>query len=141
MVRTLHAFVSATVMVLFALSGPAVAQTAPPAPHGGAHSGHGAGHGSGHAATPANGPESEAARAFAAANARMHAGMDIAYTGDADVDFVKGMIAHHRGAVDMARIVLEHGKDPEIKKLANDIIKAQESEISMMQDWLKKRGQ
>lgn len=90
---------------------------------------------------PAKSSLSDAAKAFTEANARMHAGMDITYSGDADVDFVKGMIAHHQGAVDMARIVLEHGKDPEIKALATDIIKAQEAEIAMMQDWLKKRGQ
>jgi uncharacterized protein (DUF305 family) len=36
--------------------------------------------------------------------------------------------------------VLEHGKDPEIRKLAEDILKAQEAEVAMMQDWLKKNA-
>lgn len=94
---------------------------------------HGAGHGHG-------GTVNEATKAFAEANAKMHAGMNIAFTGDADVDFVRGMIPHHQGAIDMARIVLQHGKDPEIRKLASEIIKAQEAEISMMHEWLKKRG-
>ena len=57
-------------------------------------------------------------------------------TGDADVDFVNGMIPHHQGAIDMAKTVLATGKDPAIKKLAEGIVKAQESEIKLMQDWL-----
>lgn len=68
----------------------------------------------------------------------MHEGMAaVKPTGDADVDFVAGMIPHHQGAIDMAKVVLEKGKDPEIKKLAEGIVAAQESEIKMMQDWLK----
>ncbi|MES2551195.1 MAG: DUF305 domain-containing protein, partial [Pseudomonadota bacterium] len=59
---------------------------------------------------------------------------------NADVDFVKGMIAHHKGAVEMAQIVLEHGKDAEVKKLAEEIIAAQESEIKWMEEWLAKNG-
>jgi uncharacterized protein (DUF305 family) len=66
----------------------------------------------------------------------MHKDMDIAYTGDADRDFVAGMIPHHQGAIDMARIVLAHGKDPEIRKLAAEIIAAQEKEIAWMKAWL-----
>jgi uncharacterized protein (DUF305 family) len=72
---------------------------------------------------------------------KMHSAMDITYTGKADVDFVKGMIPHHAGAIDMAKAVLAYGKDPEIKKLAEGIIKAQETEIAQMQAWLKKNGQ
>ena len=79
--------------------------------------------------------------AFQAAAHKMHAGMSIQYTGDADVDFVRGMIPHHEGAVAMAKVVLEHGQDPEIRKLAEAIVAAQESEIAMMQEWLKARGQ
>ena len=68
----------------------------------------------------------------------MHDGMmSVKPTGDADVDFVQGMIPHHQGAIDMAKVVLEKGKDPEIKKLAEGIVKAQESEIKLMNDWLK----
>ena len=44
--------------------------------------------------------------AFHGINAKMHATMDIAFTGDADVDFVKGMVPHHGGAIDMAKTVL-----------------------------------
>jgi uncharacterized protein (DUF305 family) len=79
-------------------------------------------------------------QAYNAANRKMHVGMDITYTGNADVDFVKGMIPHHAGAVDMAKVVLSFGKDPEIRKLAEAIIKAQETEIAQMQEWLKKNA-
>ncbi len=80
-------------------------------------------------------------KAFAEANAKMHKDMAVPLTGNADVDFVRGMIPHHQGAIDMAKIVLEHGKDPEIRKLAEEVIKAQEGEIAMMKAWLAKNGQ
>lgn len=86
------------------------------------------------------GDKSPASMAFMEANDRMHQAMMMEYTGNADVDFVKGMIAHHKGAVEMAQIVLEHGTDPEVKKLAEDIIKAQEGEIKWMEEWLAKNG-
>ena len=75
--------------------------------------------------------------AYLDANAKMHQAMAIAFTGNADVDFVRGMIGHHQGAIDMARIVLENGSDPEVRKLAKNVISAQEAEIVWMQDWLK----
>lgn len=81
-------------------------------------------------------PKSEAAAAFEAVNAKMHQDMSIAMTGDADVDFMKGMIPHHQGAIDMANVVLKYGKDPETRKLAEDIIKAQQTEIAFMKEWL-----
>lgn len=70
----------------------------------------------------------------------MHNGMMVETTGDADVDFVRGMIPHHEGAVAMAKILKENGKDPELQKLADDIIAAQDKEIAFMKDWLKKKG-
>ncbi len=84
------------------------------------HSAHGAAHGA--TAVVPKGDGGPSSVAFAEANAIMHQAMDIEFTGDADVDFVRGMIAHHQGAIDMARIVLEHGTDPEVKKLAEEII-------------------
>lgn len=83
--------------------------------------------------------KSEAAAAFAAANEKMHKDMAVKLTGDADVDFVRGMIPHHEGAVEMARIQLKYGKDPELRKLAEEIIKAQDTEIAFMKSWLNKR--
>ncbi len=68
----------------------------------------------------------------------MMAGMMTPYTGNADKDFIYGMIPHHQGAVDMAKVVLEFGKDPDVKKLAEGVIQAQESEIKWMNEWLAK---
>jgi Domain of unknown function (DUF305) len=77
-------------------------------------------------------------KAFMEANQKMHADMAITYTGDPDRDFMTGMIPHHEGAVAMAKIVLAQGKDPEVRKLAEDVIAAQEKEIGQMKAWLTK---
>jgi len=86
------------------------------------------------------GAASPSTKAFEEANARMHEGMAIPFSGNTDVDFARGMIPHHQGAIDMARIELEYGRDPELKKLAEDIIKAQESEIAFLKAWLAKNA-
>lgn len=98
------------------------------------------GHGSHAGHDAAARTDTPATTAYKAANAKMHKDMDIAFTGDADADFVRGMIPHHQGAIDMARIVLEHGKDPEIRKLAGGVIAEQEKEIAQMREWLKKNA-
>ena len=66
----------------------------------------------------------------------MHHGMMVDYTGDADVDFVRGMIPHHQGAVDMASILLAEGSNLELNRLASNIYSSQTYEIAWMQDWL-----
>lgn len=86
------------------------------------------------------GDESASTKAFITANKKMHEGMAIEFSGNADVDFVRGMIAHHQGAIDMAKVELEHGKDPDMRKLAEEVIAAQEGEIKMMEDWLAKNA-
>jgi uncharacterized protein (DUF305 family) len=115
----------ASLAALGVLAGTAIAQQ-----HGG-HAGHGS-------PSPAN--ASAATKAYQAANDKMHKDMAISFSGNADADFAKGMIPHHQGAIDMAKVVLAHGKDPELRKLATDIIAAQDKEIAFMQAWLKKNG-
>ena len=83
---------------------------------------------------------SAGSKALEEANAGMHHAMAIEMTGDVDVDFMRTMIPHHQGAIDMAKIVIEYGKDPETRKLAEDIIKAQEAEIAFMNDWLERNA-
>ncbi len=73
--------------------------------------------------------------------AMMHAMQTMpTFSGDADVDFMKHMRPHHQAAIDMAKVVLANGKDPDTKKLAQDIITAQEKEIATIDAWLKKKG-
>lgn len=57
-----------------------------------------------------------------------------------DVDFLRGMIAHHQNAIDMAKLVLKTGNDPYVKMLANDIIGGQGREIDWMKAWLEVHG-
>ena len=58
-------------------------------------------------------------------------------SGDSDVDFVRLMLPHHQAAIDMAKTQLLHGKDPQMRRLAQEIITDQQSEIVLMQLWLK----
>ncbi len=73
---------------------------------------------------------------YMAAMQKMHQASPMQSSGDADVDFVRMMIPHHQAAVDMAQTELKYGKDPEIRKLSQDIIAAQNKEIAQMNAWL-----
>jgi hypothetical protein len=63
---------------------------------------------------------------------RMHAAMNVPYTGNADRDFARMMIPHHQGAIDMALVELRYGKDQRLKRLAQEIIVSQQQEITVM---------
>jgi uncharacterized protein (DUF305 family) len=56
-------------------------------------------------------------------------------TGDPDKDFAMMMVPHHQGAIDMAEVQLKYGKDPQLKKMAQEIIDAQKKEIEEFKKW------
>lgn len=133
MTKSLRTTAIALALATAFLSAPAFAQNATKDPH----AAHGMMTKDGPMMMRGN-PNSEAAQAFAAANMKMHKDMTMDFTGDADVDFVRGMIPHHQGAIDMAQVVLKYGKDPDVRKLAEGIIAAQNNEIAFMTNWLSK---
>jgi len=70
----------------------------------------------------------------------MHAAMaSVRPTGDNDVDFVRLMLPHHQAAIDMAKTQLAYGQNPQMRRLAQEIITDQQSEIELMQLWLRQR--
>ncbi len=86
-------------------------------------------------AAPAAG-EAPSTTAYRQAMQAMMAGMNAPYSGNADRDFVTGMLPHHQGAIDMAKVELQYGHDPALRRLARDIIGAQAKERAFMQRWL-----
>jgi uncharacterized protein (DUF305 family) len=80
--------------------------------------------------------------AMDASMSKMQKGMTSApMSGDVDHDFATMMIPHHQGAIDMAKAELSYGKDPVIRRLAQEILVDQQSEIDAMQLWLSKTQQ
>ncbi len=75
-------------------------------------------------------------KANADAMQKMMKAMAVKPTGNPDRDFVLMMLPHHQGAIDMAKVELQYGKDPELHKLATEIVTAQEAEITTMKAWL-----
>jgi uncharacterized protein (DUF305 family) len=97
-------------------------------------------HQHGQTAAPKPASDSPSNAAYKASHDKMMKGMEVPLTGNADVDFVRNMIPHHQGAIDMAEVELAHGKDPALKKMARKMIADQKKEIAEMQAWLKKNG-
>jgi uncharacterized protein (DUF305 family) len=84
---------------------------------------------------------SASTQAFESNAAKMMKNMSApGYAGDTDADFVAHMIPHHQGAVDQAEVELKYGKDPQMKALAKNIIKAQVEEIAFMKHWQAKHN-
>ena len=72
---------------------------------------------------------------------KMHAAMtSVEPAGNSDADFVKLMLPHHQAAIEMAKTQLLYGKDPQMRRLAQEIITDQQSEIELMNLWLKHNG-
>ena len=72
---------------------------------------------------------------------KMHTAMaSIKPSGDDDADFVRFMLPHHQAALDMAKAELTHGKDPQMRRLAQEIVTDQQSELELMQLWLERHG-
>ena len=88
--------------------------------------------------TPATADAPASTKAYEAAMATMMKNMMVPLTGKPEIDFMQSMIPHHQGAIDMAKAVLQYGKDTEVKTLAENVIKAQEGEIAFMKNWLGK---
>ena len=85
-------------------------------------------------ATPVSGVGAEASFMVEndAAMRKMMNDMAVKPTGDVDADFVAMMIPHHQGAIDMALAVLRHGRNLQIRRLAQEIIVTQQQEIVVM---------
>jgi uncharacterized protein (DUF305 family) len=84
--------------------------------------------------------EAPSTRAYRDVMAKMDQAMNVTYSGNADRDFVAGMIPHHQGAIEMAQVELQYGTDPALRKLAHEIIAAQHKEIAFMQQWQAKHA-
>jgi hypothetical protein len=90
-------------------------------------------------ATAQKGQDATLVHAMHESMMRMHAQIDAAETnGNPDRDFASMMIPHHQGAIDMAKAELLYGKDPVIRRLAQEIMVDQQSEIDAMKLWLGK---
>ncbi len=79
---------------------------------------------------------SEASKAYEEAMQKMHKDMAVPYSNDVDVDFVRGMMPHHQGAIDQAHVLLKYSKNLRLRRLAGGIIAAQKREIAFMKYWL-----
>jgi uncharacterized protein (DUF305 family) len=122
---------SLTAAILFAASSNVLAEEGMPAACGTEHMVHNM------AGMTDTSGMSDVQKAYAAAMDKMHPAMAAGTMAeDPDVAFVCGMIPHHQGAIDMARIELQYGKEPWAKEFAQKVIDAQTQEIADMRKWL-----
>ena len=127
----LKTIISLTTAILLSASAAALAEEALPAACGAAHMGHGT------AGMTDTSGMNEIQKAYAEAMDKMHPAMAAGVMAeDPDVAFVCGMIPHHQGAIDMAKIELQYGKDPWAREMAQKVIDAQTQEIADMRKWL-----
>ena len=84
--------------------------------------------------------DADFSKAFTQSMTKMMSNMDVESTGKPDEDFVLMMMPHHQGAIDMAKVELQYGKDPTLRGMAQDIVAAQEKEIAEMRAWQAKNG-
>ncbi|CAO3403933.1 CopM family metallochaperone [Azospirillum palustre] len=136
------------------IAGPATAQQTQPAPQGqttapmgspgvggpgmGANQGMMQGQGMHQGQRAQNMPKDPASHAYMQSMQKMNRDMrSKRMTGDADADFARMMAAHHQGAIDMARVELQYGKDPDLKAMAQKMVDDQTKEVQQLQDWLK----
>lgn len=121
-------FYSAALCVALFAASPVLAadETAAPAPDHSQHS----------APAGTKGELTEASKAYEEAMQKMHKDMSVPYTGDVDLDFVRGMMPHHQGAIDQAQVLLKFSKNLRLRRLAGGIIAAQRREINFMKHWL-----
>ena len=82
------------------------------------------------------GPSSQALNGIIA---RMNQDIALPFSGNTDTDFVKRMISLHQGAIDIAKVELAFGKDADVRKVAEEVIKSNADDIAKMQEWLKKQ--
>lgn len=87
-------------------------------------------------ASLARAADTPATVAYKQASNTMMMEMNQPYTGDADRDFVTGMLPHHQGAVDMAQVERRFGRDPALRRLAREIVASQTKEQAFMRRWL-----
>ena len=88
----------------------------------------------GHSMPASDNPSTQA---YIEANNRMHADMTVDFTGDADIDFMRGMIPHHQGAIDMAKLAQTRSTNRNVLNMAAAILNTQQAEINQYRVWLK----
>ena len=71
----------------------------------------------------------------AATESSSSATQDLPFSNNADRDFITGMLPQQQGVAAIARVELQYGKDPEMRKLAQSILDLQASQMALMEQW------